>query len=67
MHSSANVKSIDSIRQFRADLLEFEDSLRQTLDMLRAELKRAVDYLESDRAIYWIAFIEKHPGVRPIN
>ncbi len=59
MHSSANVKSIDSIRQFRADLSEFEDSLRQTLDMLRAELKRAVDYLESDRATYWPAQVRR--------
>ncbi len=53
MGSRANVKSIDAIRQFRADLQTYEDSLRQTRDMLSAELKRAVDYFESDRATYW--------------
>jgi len=55
MGSRANVKSIDAIHRFRADLRTYEDSLRQTLDMLSAELKRAVDYFESDRATYWPA------------
>ena len=59
MGSAANVKSIAAIRRFRADLQTYEDSLRQTLDMLAAELKRAVDYFESDRAAYWPAQVRR--------
>ncbi len=59
MGSRANVKSIDAICQFRADLQTYEDSLRQTRDMLSAELKRAVDYFESDRATYWPAQVRR--------
>ena len=51
----ANVKSIESIRAFRADLQEYQESLRQTLDILYAELVRVQAYFESDRAVYWPA------------
>lgn len=55
----ANVKSIESIRAFRSDLQNYKDSLRQALDILSAELTRAVDYFESDRAAYWPAQARK--------
>ena len=55
----ANVKSIATIRQFRADLQEFNDSLRQTLDILGSELQRAVDYFETDRSSYWPAQVRR--------
>ena len=55
----ANVKSIESIRAFRADLQEYQESLRQSLDILLAELTRAVDYFESDRAAYWPAQVRR--------
>ena len=51
----ASVKSIESIREFKTNLQEYNDSLRQTLDMLNTELHRAVDYFETDRAVYWPA------------
>jgi hypothetical protein len=57
--NAANVKSIEAIRQFRAELRTFEDSVRQTLDILSAELKRALDYFESDRATYWPAQVRR--------
>lgn len=55
----ANVKSIESIRVFRTDLQEYKESLRQSLDILLAELTRAVDYFESDRAAYWPAQVRR--------
>lgn len=55
----ANVKSIESIRAFRTDLQEYQESLRQSLDILLAELTRAVDYFESDRAAYWPAQVRQ--------
>ena len=55
----ANVISIEAIRAFRAQLRTYHESLRQSLDMLSAELTRAVDYFESDRAAYWPAQVRK--------
>ena len=55
----ANVKSIEAIRNFKADLQTYNDSLRQTLDMLTSELTRAVGYFESDRSAYWPAQVRK--------
>jgi hypothetical protein len=55
----ANVKSIESIREFRGDLQEYNDSLRQALDILSSELVRAVDYFETDRSAYWPAQARK--------
>ena len=52
---AANVRSIESIREFRTGLQDYRDSLRQTLDILTTEVARAVDYFESDRAAYWPA------------
>lgn len=51
----ANVKSIESIRHFRADLQDYRDSVRQSLDILTTEISRAIDYFESDRSAYWPA------------
>ena len=55
----ANVKSIDAIRDFRGDLQEYRDSLRQTLDIITVELRRAVDYFESERSAYWPAQVRR--------
>lgn len=55
----ANVKSIASIRQFRSDLQDYNDSLRQSLDITLSELTRAVDYFETDRAVYWPAQVRR--------
>ncbi len=52
---AANVKSIETIRHFRADLQDYRDSVRQSLDILTTEISRAIDYFESDRATYWPA------------
>lgn len=55
----ANVKSTEAIRQFRADLQDYNDSLRQSLDVLHSELTRVVDYFESDRSVYWPAEVRR--------
>ena len=55
----ANVKSIEAIRNFRADLQEYNDALRLSLDILTSELVRAVDYFESDRSLYWPAQVRR--------
>lgn len=55
----ANVKSIEAIRNFKAELQTYNDSLRQTLDMLTSELTKAVVYFESDRSTYWPAQARK--------
>ena len=55
----ANVKSIDSIRQFKLDLQDYNHAIRHALDMLNTELMRAVDYLETDRSVYWPAQVRR--------
>ncbi len=55
----ANVKSIEAIRRFRADLQEYNDALRLSIDILTSELVRAVDYFESDRKLYWPAQVRR--------
>ena len=59
MSKPANVKSIDAIRRFKVEVKEFETSLRQTLELLGVELRRAVDYFETDRAVYWPAQLRR--------
>ncbi len=51
--SSANVKSIDVIRQFRVALLEYDHNMRDALSTLLLESRRAQDWVENDRTTYW--------------
>ncbi|MCA9184027.1 MAG: hypothetical protein R3E01_33870 [Pirellulaceae bacterium] len=55
MTGSARVTSIDAIRQFRQDLVRYEESTRKIVDTLLHELRRAIDWVESDRTTYWPA------------
>ena len=52
-NSTANVTSIDAVRQLRAGLLTFGDESRQALVLLALEVRKAVDWIEMDRLQYW--------------
>jgi hypothetical protein len=52
MSRSANVRSVDAIREFKAALLRFIDDVRDALISLRMELARARDWIETDRPAY---------------
>ncbi|MDP6445973.1 MAG: hypothetical protein QGG36_06795 [Pirellulaceae bacterium] len=53
MSGSANVNSIEVIRKFRAAMIEYDEDIRDALTMLQLEVRRAQDWIENDRALYW--------------
>lgn len=53
MDRSANVKSLDAVRNFRGALAKFEEGARDGLTLLELEVRRAVDWIEQDRRRYW--------------
>ncbi|MFV1964372.1 MAG: hypothetical protein ACC628_03035 [Pirellulaceae bacterium] len=53
MDRSAQVTSIDAVRELRTALLQFEAGARDAVSMLQLEVRRAVDWLENDRGRYW--------------
>ncbi|HJN11059.1 MAG TPA: hypothetical protein QF564_20395 [Pirellulaceae bacterium] len=53
MNQSANVTSIDGVRELRMSLLKFEEVSRDGLTMLILEVRRAMEWLEGDRRRYW--------------
>ena len=53
MSAPANVTSIDAVKRFRTSLQSFEAETRDTLTDLVLEVRRALDWIEVDRARYW--------------
>jgi predicted nucleic acid-binding Zn-ribbon protein len=53
MNSSAHVSSLQALVKFRAELLRFEQAVRQILDEQSLEVQKASDYVEHDRTHYW--------------
>ncbi len=56
---AANVQSIESLREFRLALLDFQHEVRDALTTLSLELRRAMDWIEQDRARYWPAAVQR--------
>ena len=54
MSESANVTSIPAMFEFRAALVQFHESARVSLDSMRFEVMRALDWLQHDRGPYWM-------------
>ena len=53
MAHSANVHSIDAIRDLRAALIKFQHEGKSCLDGLATEVQRIVQWIEHDRPAYW--------------
>ena len=53
MDRAANVTSIDALRALRVAILQFEADARDAVTLLVLEVRKAVDWLESDRTRYW--------------
>ena len=53
MSGSAQVRSTESIEQFRIALTKFESRSQDALDTLSSQLQRAVMWLEHDCPAYW--------------
>ena len=53
MERSAQVTSVDAVRDFRAALVQFGDEAQGAVVMLMLEARKAVQWLQQDRARYW--------------
>jgi len=53
MSSPAQVRSVDAIESFRAQLAKYEQQVEVALESLTAELHRATNWLKHDRPGYW--------------
>ena len=54
MQRAADVRSIDVLRTFRADLAEYQANLRQTVELLTVEIARGVGWFDEQMS-YWPA------------
>ncbi|HVW02326.1 MAG TPA: hypothetical protein VHB77_18375 [Planctomycetaceae bacterium] len=53
MSESANVTSIPAMFEFRASLVKFHEAARVSLDAMRFEVMRSLEWLQHDRGPYW--------------
>ncbi len=53
MKPGADVRSIDALRAFRAELKRYLASLNGNLETLKIQSNRASEWIETDRARYW--------------
>ena len=58
MSNSANVNSVDAIRQFAAAVAKFQEEARLCLNMMDAQLRQILFWLERDRPGFWKHEIE---------
>jgi hypothetical protein len=59
MSGSANVSSIDAIRQFAASLIAFQEEARLCLSVLDGQLRQILFWLERDRPMFWKQEVER--------
>jgi hypothetical protein len=53
MSESANVKSIDAIREFRAALVTFAEEGRSALDAVEFDINRTIQWLRHEQPAFW--------------
>jgi chromosome segregation ATPase len=53
MAESAHVTSIDAVRSFRTALIQFGSNAEESIVMLTLEARKAIQWLQHDRAQYW--------------
>lgn len=53
MSSQAEVRSIEALRDFRADLAVYGEDVSAALGAVDAEIRRTVQWLQQDRPFYW--------------
>jgi hypothetical protein len=53
MSQSANVNSIDAIKDFRASYCRFAEDTKNALGAVDMEVRRALEWLLHDRPMYW--------------
>jgi len=59
MSDSANVRSVDAIREFKLGLIAFSDDARTILSGMDMEIRRTRNWLERDQLAYWRAQVKQ--------
>jgi hypothetical protein len=59
MSKSANVLSVDTLRDFKVQMVNFAEDARNSLSGVDMELRRMRDWLERDQLGYWVSQIKK--------
>lgn len=59
MNRAARVTSTKAIERFRGDLRKYQESVRDTLEQLGLESRRAAEWMEHDRPKYWPAEVRR--------
>ena len=59
MAASANVQSIQALRDFRMALCRFVDAARSSLGEADADLQRQAGWLSEDRMKYWASELRR--------
>jgi len=59
MGKSANVTSLEAMREFKHALIRFAEEATRALDSFHQEIYQALDWLEHDRPHYWRAQVRK--------
>ncbi len=53
MPSPAQVRSVDALEHFRAQLVKYEQQVQSALETLSSEIRRANEWLQYDRPRHW--------------
>jgi hypothetical protein len=53
MSQSANVRSLEAIRQFRVSVLKFAEEATAAVEMLRQQAHRGLEWIDQDRPAFW--------------
>jgi hypothetical protein len=53
MSSSANVRSLEAVRQFRVAVLKFAEDATAAIEMVRQQSHRALEWIDHDRPSFW--------------
>lgn len=59
MAESANITSTDAVRAFKLAMERYEADVRDSVAQMEVEVRRAVDWIEHDRAQYWPRQVRK--------
>jgi hypothetical protein len=59
MSKSANVLSVDALKDFKVQMCNFAEEARNALSGVDMELRRIRDWLERDQLGYWMAQVKK--------
>ena len=56
---SANIESPEVIKDFRNQVVGFEESSRQALSGIKSDIRKTLDWLKHDRLVHWKAQLRR--------